>query len=149
MSVNDTDLYYLTLAEHIAIKSKCIRAKYGTIIVSSDGRVVSTGFNGKPRGSINDSICYREGLPDNASKPNCCLHSEANAIMFASPEELENGTIYVSGIPCTDCVLMIAQMKLFRCVYLDLPNSTGHMGNLDRTFLKKYGIITIFEGYTP
>lgn len=134
-----TDAYFMNLAIDVAYGSKCIRAKYGSVIVSKDGRIVSTGYNGKPRGSINDSICYREGLPDNASKPNCCLHSEANALLFSSPEERAGGTIYVSGRPCTDCLLMIFQSGLSKLVYLDENNATGHSGNFNQSFISKYG----------
>ena len=144
------DLHYLKLAFLVAEQSKCIRAKYGAVIVSHDGRVVGTSYNGKPRDSINDDVCYREGLPDNAAKPNCCLHSEANAIMFTSPEECLGATIYVSGVPCTDCTLMIAQRNFVKLVYYNGANSyTGHMGNFDMDFYNKYGmtfeVVAVYE----
>lgn len=78
--ITNKDAYFMNIALKVADGSKCIRAKYGSVIVSKDGRIISTGYNGKPRGSKNDHICYRNGLPDNSPKPNCCLHSEANAI---------------------------------------------------------------------
>lgn len=130
----------MELAFHIASASKCLRAKYGAIIVSKDGRIVSTGRNGKPRSSINDDVCYRVGLEDNAAKPNCCLHSESNALMFCSPEERDGATMYVSGIPCTDCALLIAQSGIARLVYYTGEQSSGHRGNFDLEFYKKYGM---------
>lgn len=134
----DKDMYYMNLAFAVAEKSKCIRAQYGTVIVSEDDRVVATGYNGKPKGCINDHVCYREGLEDNASKPNCCLHSEVNALLFSSPLDRKNGTAYVNGIPCTDCALMLANSGIKRVVYFE--NSSGHRGNLDQEFINKYGI---------
>jgi dCMP deaminase len=129
----------MTIAIQVSRASKCKRARYGSVIVSADGRIVSTGYNGKPRGCINDDVCYREGLPDNApSKPNCCLHSEANAIIFSDPLARIGGTLYVSGVPCTDCLLLLSQSGLAELVYLD--NSTGHRGNTDADFVAKYGI---------
>lgn len=133
------DAYFMNIALDVAKGSKCIRAKYGSVIVSRDGRIISTGYNGKPRGSVNDNECYRVGLEDNASKPNCCLHSEANAILFSSPEERAGGTIYVSGRPCTDCLLLIFQSGLSKLVYLDENNATGHSGNINKTFICQYG----------
>jgi dCMP deaminase len=143
--ITDKDKYFIILAVNVSLASKCVRAKYGSVIVSKDGRIVSTGYNGKPRGSKNDDICYRLGLPDNAPKPNCCLHSEANALLFSDPLEREGGTIYVSGRPCTDCLLLIFQSGIKRLVYLDEDNyATGHSGNinhenLNETFIKDYG----------
>lgn len=136
--ISDKDLYYMQLALVVAQASKCKRAKYGTVIVSHDGRVVSTGFNGKPRGSINDNVCYRENLPANDPGPKCCLHSEANAVMFCSPEELHDSTVYVSGVCCTDCALMLAQMQVKRVIML--TGHGNHVGNFDWSFYSKYGM---------
>lgn len=128
------------LAFHVSTASKCLRAKYGSVLVSKDGRIISTGYNGKPRGSSNDNVCYREGLEDNAPKPNCCLHSEASCIVFCSPEEREGATMYVSGIPCTDCALLIAQSGISRLVYYVGEQPSGHKGNFDLEFYTKYGM---------
>ena len=132
------DAYYLNLAFAVARGSKCLRAHYGTVIVNH-GRIVATGYNGKPPGSINDHICYREGLPDNASKPNCCIHSEVNAIIHSAPEERMGATMYVSGIPCSDCALVIMGSGIRRLVFYDGPSDTGHRGNSDLEFWRKYG----------
>lgn len=136
--MNKQDIYFMRLALAVADASKCKRAQYGTVIVSKDGRIVSTGYNGKPRGSCNDDMCYREGLEPNAAKPNCCIHSEANALMFCSPEERRGGTLYVSGIPCTDCALLIMQSGIERVVFLDADNN-GHRGNSTANFWHQYG----------
>lgn len=137
--LSQKDKYYLNIALRIAEASKCIRAKYGSVIVSADGRIVSTGYNGKPRNSANDDICYRIGLENNASKPNCCLHSETNAIIFCTPEERMGATMYVTGVPCTDCALLIAQSGISRVVFLNFANN-GHVGNFDFAFAAKYGM---------
>lgn len=146
MSINHKDSYFMRIALDIANGSKCVRAQYGSVIVSKDGRIISTGYNGKPRGSSNDHICYRVGLEDNAAKPNCCLHSEANALLFSSPLDRSGGTIYVSGRPCTDCLLLILQSGLSRLVYLDEDNPNGHKGNvylagenINNSFISEYG----------
>lgn len=139
------DMAYLSRCLEVSSSSKCIRAKYGSIIVSKDGRTISDGYNGKPRQSINDNECYRIGLADaSKEKPNCCIHSEVNAIMFSSPLDRIDGTLYVSGIPCDDCLLVIMQSGIGRLVYLDAPNYIGlHGGNSTGKFnmamMMKYG----------
>lgn len=139
MPINHKDAYFMRIALDVSMGSKCVRAQYGSVIVSKDGRIISTGYNGKPRGSSNDHICYRVGLEDNAAKPNCCLHSEANALLFSNPLDRMGGTIYVSGRPCTDCLLMIFQSGISRLVYLDEDNQTGHSGNINKSFISEYG----------
>lgn len=133
------DKYYMALAFQVATGSKCVRAKYGTVIVSPRGTIVSTGYNGKPAGSCNDNVCYREGLPPNAPKENCCLHSEWNAIMFSNPADRDKGTMYVSGIPCNDCALLIMQSGISTLVYFDGATTSGHRGSSDDEFWNKYG----------
>lgn len=43
---------YLNVAETFAYRSICIKRKYGAVIVKDDV-VVSTGYNGSPRGLDN------------------------------------------------------------------------------------------------
>lgn len=139
--ISNRDKHFMLLAFIISEQSKCIRAQYGSVLVSSDGRIVSTGYNGKPRGSINDDICYRVGLQPNTNVvPDCCLHSEANCLLFASPEEKIGSTLYVSGIPCENCSLMIAQSKISRLVYYTGEQAHGHSGDFNLDFYNKYGM---------
>jgi deoxycytidylate deaminase len=129
----------MDLAFQAATGSKCVRAQYGSVIVSSRGTTVVTAYNGKPAGSCNDGTCYREGLPPNAPKENCCLHSEDNAIMFSSPADRQGGTLYVSGIPCNDCGLKIMQCGVARLVFFDGATATGHRGCSNDDYWEKYG----------
>lgn len=131
--------YFMNLAKQVSTASKCKRAKYGAVLISKDGRIVSTGYNGKPRGAINDLVCYREGLLPNADKPKCCLHAEDNCITFSSPEEREGSTLFVNGVPCTDCALKIMQHQI-ACVYCLIDNTAVHTGNFNLDFYHKYGM---------
>jgi dCMP deaminase len=135
-----SDNYFMGLAFQVAEASKCLRAKYGSVLISADGRIISTGYNGKPRGSSNDGICYRANQPDNSRElPNCCIHSEINCLLFSDPVERQDGTLYVSGIPCTDCMLIIMQSGIYKLVYYDGPSESGHRGNSNAEFIAKYG----------
>jgi len=42
------------------------------------------------------------------SKPCHGLHAEANALLFAGPEEREGSTLYITAPPCMDCAKLIA-----------------------------------------
>jgi dCMP deaminase len=97
------------MACQVAKLSQCHRAQYGSVIVAADGSPVAWGYNGKPAGCGNDGVCYREGLPPNAPKAKCCLHSEQNALVFADQSRAKGGTFYVNGFPCEDCALLIVQ----------------------------------------
>ena len=96
--------YYLDIAETVSERSTCLRKKYGSIIVKNDV-ILSTGYNGAPRGRkncIDISYCMRDKLmiPRGERYEMCrSLHSEANAIINASREQMLGATLYMV---CTD-----------------------------------------------
>ena len=80
--------YYLDIAQTVAERSTCLRRKFGAIIVKNDV-IVSTGYNGAPRGrkNCNDlAYCQREkmGIPRGERYELCrSVHAEQNAIIAA------------------------------------------------------------------
>ena len=94
--------YYLDIADAVLERSTCLRRKYGAIIVRSD-EIISTGYNGAPRGRKNCSdlgICARESLniPSGERYELCrSVHAEANAIISASRRDMIGSTLYLVG----------------------------------------------------
>ena len=95
--------YYLDIAQTVAERSTCLRRCYGAIIVKDD-TIVSTGYNGAPRGRKNCSdlgYCMRKKLqiPRGERYEMCrSLHSEANAIIAAARERMLGATLYMCCI---------------------------------------------------
>ena len=96
--------YYLDIAETVSERSTCLRRRFGAIIVKNDV-IVSTGYNGAPRGRVNCNelgSCYRDslGIPKGERYELCrSVHAEANAIISASREQMLGATLYMC---CTD-----------------------------------------------
>ena len=96
------DKYYLNIADAVLDRSTCLRRKYGAIIVKAD-EIISTGYNGAPRGRVNCSelgYCNREQLriPSGQRYELCrSVHAEANAIISASRRDMVGGTLYLVG----------------------------------------------------
>ena len=96
------DKYYLNIADAVLDRSTCLRRKYGAIIVKND-EILSTGYNGAPRGRVNCSelgYCNREQLniPSGQRYELCrSVHAEANAIISASRRDMVGGTLYLVG----------------------------------------------------
>ena len=96
------DKYYLNIADAVLDRSTCLRRKYGAIIVKND-EILSTGYNGAPRGRVNCSelgYCNREQLniPSGQRYELCrSVHAEANAIISAARSEILGGTLYLAG----------------------------------------------------
>ena len=95
--------YYLDIAQTVAERSTCLRKMYGAIIVKNDV-IVSTGYNGAPRGRKNCSdigSCMRDKLniPRGERYEMCrSIHSEANAIIAASREQMLGSTLYMACV---------------------------------------------------
>jgi len=96
--------YYLDIAQTVSERSTCLRKRYGAIIVKNDS-IISTGYNGAPRGRANCNeigSCMREKLQiPRGERYELCrsVHSEANAIIAASRENMLDSTLYMC---CTD-----------------------------------------------
>ena len=92
--------YYLDIAQTVAERSTCLRRMFGAIIVKDDV-IVSTGYNGAPRGrkNCNDlGSCIRDdlGIPRGERYEMCrSVHSEANAIIAAARERMLGATLYM------------------------------------------------------
>ena len=96
--------YYLDIAQTVSERATCIRRRFGAIIVKNDV-IISTGYNGAPRGRLNCSdieSCVREemNIPRGERYELCrSVHAEANAIIAASREQMQGATMYMC---CTD-----------------------------------------------
>jgi dCMP deaminase len=99
----DKQNYYLDIAETVATRATCLRKKYGSVIVNND-QIISTGYNGAPRGRVNCcdlGYCTKKKLlPEqrHGGYDACrAVHSEQNAIICASREEMMGATLYLVG----------------------------------------------------
>ena len=99
----DKENYYLDIAETVLERSTCLRRCYGAIIVKND-EIVSTGYNGAPRGRKNCldlGYCTREAMniPAGERYELCrSVHAEANAIISASRDKMLGSSLYLVGI---------------------------------------------------
>ncbi|MBI5226384.1 AAA family ATPase [Candidatus Micrarchaeota archaeon] len=117
------DEYFMNIAKMAASRSNCIKRKVAAVIVR-DKRIMSTGYNGTPRGTRN---CNEGGCPrcNNFGKSGegleecLCSHAEENAIVQASYHgiPIANGTLYSTFSPCLLCAKMIINAGLKEVVY--------------------------------
>ena len=97
------DEYYLGIAAAVSKRSTCLRRRYGAVIVNND-EVVSTGYNGAPRGRKNCTEvgwCIREKLKiPRGERYEICrsVHAEANAIISAARDRMLGASLYLTGV---------------------------------------------------
>ncbi|WP_304302308.1 dCMP deaminase family protein [Chromatium okenii] len=106
---------FLSLAAEISTYSKDPSTQVGAVIVDAARRIVSTGFNGFPRGIDDDPT----QLNDRDLKYRMIIHAELNAILFAQ-RDLSGCTIYTYPMPpCAQCAAAIIQSGIKRVVSID------------------------------
>jgi len=112
LHVDDWDEYFLHIATAVSTKSKDPKCPVGAVIVSKDRVILTTGFNGLPRGVHDDE----QMLLDADEKLKVICHAEDNAILNAARigVALQDATIYVTKFPCLACCNAIIQAGIKR-----------------------------------
>lgn len=130
------DEYWLNMCNTVAKNSKCLSRKIGAVIVR-DKSILSTGYNGPPRGVMQchkrwDYDLHDQTVVEDIDYTKCpryvlgyksgqgldiCIagHAERNAIINAAREGIrvkgflnDPTTLYMDcGIPCTPCLVEI------------------------------------------
>jgi len=125
------DQYFMNIAAVIASRSNCMKRQVGAVIVR-DKRIVSTGYNGTPRGvrNCNEGGCKRcNSFAESGTKLDECIcsHAEENAIVQAAYHgiAIRGGTIYTTYSPCLNCTKMILNSNLAEVVYNDAYPMAG------------------------
>ena len=110
------DEYFMGVAMLAAKRSKDPNTQVGACIVSPDNIILSTGYNGFPKGCSDDEFPWeREG--DETKYP-FVVHAELNAILNCNGKSLKDAKIYVALFPCNECAKAIIQSGIREVVYL-------------------------------
>lgn len=115
------DEYFIRIAMEVAKKSKDDSTKVGCVIVGEHHNVLSTGFNGFPRG-VDEDLLLRWVRP---TKYLFVEHAERNALYNAARHgvRLEGATAYLNweACPCTDCARGFIQSGIRAVVGPSIP----------------------------
>lgn len=110
--------YFMQMAYLAATKSKDPSTKVGAVITSPDHSILSTGFNGLPRG-VNDDPKIFERHNQRPSKYSWYEHAERNAIYNSARvggASLLDSILYTPGLPCADCARGIIQAGIRKVI---------------------------------
>ena len=110
------DEYFMGVAMLAARRSKDPSTQVGACIVSQDNIIISTGYNGMPKGCSDDEFPWeREG---EETKNPYVVHAELNAILNSNGRNLRGSRIYVAPFPCNECAKAIIQSGIKEIIYL-------------------------------
>lgn len=126
------DDYFLGIAEAVSMRGECSRRRVGAVLVKADasGRrlIRATGYNGAPAGAPS---CLKGACPrafsnakpgssyDTGAGSCIAVHAEGNVLLYASPENCEDATLYLTDEPCGGCERLILGAGVARVVYPD------------------------------
>jgi dCMP deaminase len=118
------DHWFLQMLDVVKLRATCPRRQVGCILVDSENRILSTGYNGVPRHQshcINpDTRC--DGFADQPGNTSRCLaiHAEQNALMQCLDLDRVS-VVYCSASPCLVCTRLLLNLRhLRRIVFVDL-----------------------------
>lgn len=149
---------YLNCAETFAYRSTCLKRRYGAVIVKDDA-VISTGYNGSPRGfenccDIGECPRMKLGMHQGEGYDICrAIHAEANALLNCSREQTMGADLYLVSInpddfslhrakPCPLCARTIIQAGI-RNVYLRIGEGAQNYETIPAKDLQWYRKIEI------
>ena len=136
------DEYFMAIGRTVASRSNCVKRKVAAVVVK-DRRIISTGYNGTPRGTrnCNEGGCPRcNGLVEQGTRLDECLcsHGEENAISQAAYHgvSLQGATIYTTFSPCLQCTKLIINAGLVEVVF----NADYPLGGLALELLREASV---------
>ena len=132
----DWDTYFMNIAGVVATRGNCSRRQVAALIVK-DRRIISTGYNGTPRGVKNcfEGGCLRcaSDAPSGSNLGDCvCCHAEENAITQAAYHgiSVNNALLYCTLSPCLLCAKMIINAGIIEVIYGEEYGFSDQTGRL-------------------
>jgi len=115
---------FMKVAHVIADLSSCISRCVGAVLVR-DGMIISTGYNGTPKGVRNCSEggcsrCSDATIASGEQLDKClCLHAETNAVIQAAYNGIstQGAVLYCTVKPCLGCVKILINAGVRKVFY--------------------------------
>jgi dCMP deaminase len=133
----------MDIAHVVARRGNCRRRQVAALLVK-DRRIISTGYNGTPRGVKN---CFEGGCkrcagesPSGSDLGECvCSHAEENAITQAAFHGIavRDSVLYSTLSPCLICAKMIINAGIREVVY----ETEYQFGDQTRSLLLEAGVV--------
>lgn len=141
MDIKKWDKTCMDLAYSVAEHATCLRRKVGAV-VSKDGRIIATGFNGAPERIPHCTTCLRDELKVPSGERHelsRAVHAEMNAIIQCALNGVspEGATIYITVTPCSMCLKVLINARIKRIVI----DSDTYPDKLTKELLDQRGII--------
>ena len=132
------DEYFMGVAMLAAHRSKDPSTQVGACIVSQDNIIISTGYNGMPKGCSDDEFPWERAGEE--TKYPYVVHAELNAILNANGRSLKGSRLYVALFPCNECAKAIIQSGVQEVIYLSDKYATTPSTLASKRMLNAAGV---------
>lgn len=132
------DEYFMGIAMLAARRSKDPNTQVGACIVSDDNIIISTGYNGMPKGCSDDEYPW-DRVGDETKYP-YVVHAELNAILNAHGRNLQGSRLYVALFPCNECAKAIIQSGVREVLYLSDKYADTTVTQASKRMLRSAGV---------
>ncbi|MEM0449765.1 MAG: dCMP deaminase family protein [Methanomassiliicoccales archaeon] len=144
----DNDTYFMRMADLVASRSTCLRRQVGAVVVK-EKRVLTTGYNGAPKGLKHcaEVGCVRlQNNIESGTRHELCrgVHAEQNAVIQAAyfGVSIKDATIYTTTYPCVLCAKILVNAGIREVIYKD-----EYVDLLSKAILEESGVIV--KRYIP
>ncbi|KKQ86758.1 MAG: hypothetical protein UT11_C0063G0008 [Berkelbacteria bacterium GW2011_GWA2_38_9] len=146
----DWDKYFMEIAQMVATRATCNRGtdlKYMPgfkgvgAVIARDRVILSTGYNGSPRGMEHCDQAGHELVDGHCIRT---VHSEGNAVAQAAKNgiSIDGATIYTTASPCYDCLKLLINAGIKKVVYSQYYDSRYDMSKHVLDLAQKAGVET-------
>jgi dCMP deaminase len=106
----------LEIAKILAKRGTCAKKQVGAVITDVHGVILSTGYNGQPRGDRHCDVMFPCEAYLDANLSCKAIHAEMNALLRC-PDVEKASAIYITEKPCMKCEMLIKNTAITRIVY--------------------------------
>lgn len=121
---------FMRIAHDVALRSTCLRGQVGAVMVK-DGRILSTGYNGAPRGFPH---CTTVTCNVRTGRCRATVHAEMNAIINAAiyGVVLKGAVLLCTHWTCPACARALINLGISRLIVplSDDAAAVGKVGGL-------------------
>lgn len=119
------DNYFMKIAEIASERATCFRGKKVGAVLAKEKQVISTGYNGAPKGvkdCLEKETCMRkEKSLKSGERLEYCMatHAEQNAIAQAACAGIatKGATLYTTHFPCVLCAKLLINAGITEIAY--------------------------------
>jgi dCMP deaminase len=113
--------YFMTIAQVVSTRGTCIRRQVGCVLIDFHDHIMSTGYNGVPKGMPHciDEPCSGADCESGQGLELCeAIHAEQNALLQCKDTNFIKAC-YTTVFPCMHCIKLLMNTSCNEIFYMN------------------------------